>query len=101
MQEIKVTITDNEWKALAYVAVSPEEWINNLVHARAAGAMQEIYEEEIRRMTADPNVTTIPADRDEVIAGADIKSAAERQLEFLANPPIPPEPAPEPKEPPA
>ena len=97
MIDMKITITEAEWKALAYVAVSPDEWVTNAAKARAAAAVQEIYETEIQRMMADPNIKSIPADRDEVIRSADIKSAAERQAEFLANPPIPPESEPDPK----
>ena len=90
MPDITITITDDEMRALAYVAVDPAEWIENLVKTRAAAAMQEIYDNEIARMMADPNVKTISADRDEVVRAADIKSAAERQAEFLANPPVQP-----------
>ena len=54
--------------------------------------MQEVYETGVTRMMADPEVKTMPASRDEVFRNAKIKSAAERQAEFLANPPIPPVP---------
>jgi hypothetical protein len=88
MPDITITLTDNEMKALAYVAVDPVEWITNLTRTRAAAAEQEIYESEVMRMMNDPNITTMPATREEVISNADIKSAAERQAEFLAQPPI-------------
>jgi len=35
-------------------------------------------------MTADPDITTIPADKDAVVLAADIKSAATRQAEAEA-----------------
>lgn len=88
MPYITVTLTDEEMKCLAWAAVDPTEWINNLVKARAAAAAEDIYQSEIARMMADPNITTMPATREEVIANADIKSAAERQAEFLAQPPM-------------
>lgn len=88
MPDITITLTNNEMKALAYVAVDPVEWITNLTRTRAAAAEQEIYESEVMRMMNDPNITTMPATREEVISNADIKSAAERQAEFLAQPPI-------------
>ena len=90
MVDVTVTITDDEMRALAYVAVDPVDWITNLVKTRAAAAEQEIYESEVARMMADPNITTMPATREEVIRNADIKSAAERQAEFLAKPPMAP-----------
>jgi hypothetical protein len=88
MVDITVTITDEEMRALAYVAVDPHEWVENFVKNRAAAAMQEIYESEMARMMADPTITMIPASKEAVVAAAKIRSAAERHAEFLANPPI-------------
>ena len=91
MVDITITITDDEMLALEYVAVDPVEWCTNFTKVRAAAAMQEIYENELAKLMADPDVKTIPASKEAVVRGANIKSAAERQAEFLANPPIPPE----------
>ena len=76
--EIKITLTSAQEKALAYVAASPQEWAENLVHNRCRIAIDEIYDMEVARMTADPNITSIPADKDTVVLAADIQSAAER-----------------------
>jgi len=96
--KIVIEITQAEMKALEYVAVDPVEWITNLTRNRAAAAMQEIYEVEMDRLMADPEVKTIPASKALVVAQADLPSAAERHAAFLANPPIPPEPIPEPRD---
>ena len=88
MPDITITITDDEMKALEYVAVDPVEWITNFTKNRAAAAAQEIYESEVARMIADPDIHTIPADKDQVVRDAEIKSAADRHAEFLANQPI-------------
>ena len=40
--------------------------------------IDEIYDMEVARMTADPAITSIPADKDAVVLAADIQSAAER-----------------------
>lgn len=90
MVDLTITLTDAEYKALAYVAVDPVEWITNFAKNRANAAMQEVYVSEIARLNADPDVETIPADPEEVLRNAPLVSAAERQAEFLANPPIPP-----------
>lgn len=90
MPEITIEITDDEMRALEYVAVDPVEWVTNFTKVRAAAAMQEIYDAEVARMMEDPNVKSIPADRNAVVRAAKIKSAAVRHKEFLANPPIPP-----------
>ena len=91
MPDLTITLTDDEMRALAYVAVDPVEWVTNFAKNRAAAAMNEIYETEMARMMADPDIKTIPADKDAVVRAAKIKRAAERHAEFLANPPIPPE----------
>ena len=78
---ITITLTETQEKALAYVAVSPQEWAENIVHDRCRIAIDEIYAEEVARMTADPDITSIPADKNAVVLAADIKSAAKRDEE--------------------
>ena len=76
-----VSISDAEKKALEYIALSVQDWIDNAVDNRARIAIDEIYNAEVARMTADPDITSIPADKDAVVLAADIKSAATRQAE--------------------
>ena len=76
-----VSITDAEKKAFEYIALSVQDWIDNVVHNRARLAIEEIYTTEVARMTADPDITSIPADKEAVVLAADIKSAAERNAE--------------------
>ena len=78
-----VSITDAEKKALEYIAVSVQAWIDNAVDNRARLAIDEIYTAEVARMTADPAITSIPADKDAVVLAADIKSVATRNAEAL------------------
>jgi len=75
---ITITLTATQEKALAYVAVSPQEWADHVVHNRCRQAIDEIYAAEVARMTADPDITSIPADKDAVVLAADIQTAAER-----------------------
>ena len=63
---------------MAYVALSPQEWAEHVVHNRCRKAMDEIYNMEVARMTADPNITSIPADKNAVVLAANIQSVAER-----------------------
>jgi hypothetical protein len=79
-----VTLSEAEDKALHVVAVSAQEWISNVVHERCRWAMDEIYAAEVKRMTDDPNITSIPASRDAVILAAQIDSAAEQNRKILA-----------------
>ena len=75
---ITITLTDAQEKGLAYVAASPQEWAENAVHNRCRIAMDEIYDMEVARMTADPSITNIPADKDAVVLAADVQTAAQR-----------------------
>ena len=79
MNTFTVSLTDAELKALAYVAYSPQDWIDNVVHERCRIAMEEIFVMEVARMVADPATTSIPADREQVVLDANITSAAERR----------------------
>lgn len=81
--EITINLNDAEAKALAYVAVDPVEWVNNVVHDRCRIAIEQIFTEEVARMVADPTTTEIPADRDAVVLAADILSAADRTVNIM------------------
>jgi hypothetical protein len=83
MNTFTITLTDAELKALAHVALDPQEWIDNAVYERCRLAMEEIFTTEVSRMIADPSITEIPADREVVVLAADIKTAAERHAELL------------------
>ena len=74
-------LTDAETKAMEYVAFSVQDWADNALKNRARIAIEEIYNSEVARMNADPSITSIPADKDQVVLDADIKSAAERSAE--------------------
>jgi hypothetical protein len=72
-----ITLTDVQAKALAWAAYDPQDWIQNVANVRAQYAIDEIAEGEIKRMMADPNTKSIPADKEEIVLAADIKSARE------------------------
>lgn len=85
---ITVQLSDLEEKCMKYFAADPEEYVNNFIQARIFATKQEIYQNEVRRMTADPNITSIPADVDTVVAAADIRLASEQpEIPLMAPPP--------------
>ena len=84
MTTYTITLTDAEVKAMEFVAVSVQDWIDNAVSNRARQAMDEIYDAEVQRMTNDPTVTSIPADKEAVVLAAEVKSAAVRNAEAEA-----------------
>ena len=81
MNRFTVELSDAELKALEYVAYSAQEWIDNVVHERCRLAMQEIFEKEMQRMLQDPSVKQIPANLEEVVLAASVKSGAQRNAE--------------------
>ena len=84
MATYTITLTDAETKAMEHVALSVQDWADNALQNRARQAMDEIYDAEVARMTADPAITSIPADKEAVVLAADIKSAAVRNAESEA-----------------
>jgi hypothetical protein len=84
MTTYTIELTDAETKAMEYVALSVQDWADNALQNRARIAMDEIYDAEVARMTEDPTITSIPADKEAVVLAADIKSAAVRNAEAEA-----------------
>jgi hypothetical protein len=70
--EYTIILNDTEKKAMEYITESIQEWVDNALKNRARIAIDQIYDEEVIRMTADPDTTSIPADKDTVVLNADI-----------------------------
>jgi hypothetical protein len=77
MPNYTVTLTDAENKALGIVAISQQEWIDNVVHDRCRVSSDEIVQSEIQRLWKAG--LPIPATADEIIMNAPIPSLAERE----------------------
>jgi hypothetical protein len=79
-----ITLSDAQDKALAYVAYSQQEWIDNVVHERCRIAIDEIVNAEVqRKLSVNEPIT---GSKDDIVMAADIKSAAERQAESQVTP---------------
>ena len=81
-----VTLSDAEAKAFAHIAVNPQEWIDNLVHARCENAINDIVQITVAKCL-ETN-TQIPGSKDEMVTLAFtqgwVKTAAARQAESEA-----------------
>jgi hypothetical protein len=88
MKTYTITLTDAEDKALGFVALSQQDWIDNAVHERCRIAIDEIVNAEVQRKLA--NNETISGSKEDIVNASDIKSAAERnaEAEAEANQPI-------------
>lgn len=82
MATYTITLSDAEDKALAHVAVSQDNWIQNAIHHRCYVAMEEIVAAEVQRLLAAGQPIT--GTKDDIVMNAPIKSAAEIQAEFEA-----------------
>ena len=83
MATYTITLSDAEDKALAYIALSQQDWIDNAVHERCRIAIEEIVSAEVQRKLAANEPIT--GTKDDIVLAADIKSAAERQAEYEAS----------------
>lgn len=83
MKTYTITLTDAEDKALGFVALSQQDWIDNAVHERCRIAIDEIVNAEVQRKLA--NNETISGSKEDIVNAANIKSAAERQAELEAS----------------
>lgn len=77
-----ITLSDAEEKALATVAISPLQWIQNAASERSRLAIEQIVASEIQRKLAAGE--TISGTKEEIVLAADVKSAVELQAEHDA-----------------
>ncbi len=77
-----ITLSDAEDKALHFVALSAQDWIDNAVHERCRIAIDEIINAEVQRKLAAGEPIT--GSKDDIVIAADIESAAERQVRMEA-----------------
>ena len=80
MTTYTITLSDAEDKALGFVALSQNDWIQNVVHDRCRIAIDEIVAAEVQRKLAANE--TISGTKEDIVNAAPIKSAAERQTEL-------------------
>lgn len=83
MTTYTINLSPAQDKALGAVAISQEEWIKNFVYQRCEAAIAEIVAAEVERITAAGG--TLSGTKEDIVMAAPIKSAAERQAEYLAD----------------
>ena len=89
MTTYTVEFTDTEDRAMQYVAISANDWIQNASHERARIAIDEIVQISVQKFLelGQP----IPGTKEEIVAAAYtngwIKTAAQRNNDI---PPLPP-----------
>lgn len=82
MADYTITLSDAEDKALGVVAVSKQEWIENVVKERCRISIDEIVNSEVqRKLNAGETIT---GTKEEIVMAATILSAAEEDAQFVA-----------------
>ena len=86
MSQYTVNLSQAENDALAYVAMSQDDWIQNAVHERCRVAIDEIVGIAVQNFLATG--IQIPGTKEEIVALAFstglVKTAAERQAQAAA-----------------
>lgn len=86
MTTYNITLTQAEDKALAFVALGQNDWIQNAVHERCRIAIDEIVQLTVAKCLETG--VQIPGSKDEMVELAYtqgwVKTAAQRQAEFEA-----------------
>lgn len=76
MTDYTITLTDAEKKALEYVAVDANEWIQNAVHERCRLAIEEMVQVDIQTKLA--NGESISGTKEEMVLASTLPSAKDR-----------------------
>lgn len=82
MTTYTITLSDAENKALGFVALSQQEWIDNLVHERCRIAIDEIVNAEVQRKLAAGEPIT--GSKEDIVLAANVESAVERNARLEA-----------------
>lgn len=77
-----VTLSDAEDKALHVVAISAQDWIDNVVHERCRIAIDEIVNAEVQRklQVGEP----ITGSKEDIVLQANLETIAEAQVRLEA-----------------
>lgn len=77
-----VILTDAEKKALEYVSVTADAWIQNAVRERCRLAIDEMVQEEVRRKLEAGE--SISGTREEIVLASTLPSAQQRHEQAMA-----------------
>jgi hypothetical protein len=78
MAIITFELTELEAKVMANTCADVQDWIENATKHQIELAKDRIVEREKIRMLADPNCLTMPSDRNQICAQADLTPLAQQ-----------------------
>lgn len=84
MTTYTITLTETENKALGYIALSQQDWMDNAIHERCRIAIEDIVQLTVQKCLE--NNIQIPSSKDEMVELA----FTQKWIELVANktPPI-------------
>jgi hypothetical protein len=82
MATYTITLSAAEDKALKFVALSAQDWIDNAVHERCRIAIEEIVNAEVQRKLAAGQPIT--GSKEDIVLAANIESVAESNARVQA-----------------
>ncbi len=80
--QLVIKLSEAQYKALAHVAASPQEWAENAVHERCRIAIDEIVKLEVDRKLAVGE--SINGNIEQIVLDADIETAADRNARIVS-----------------
>ena len=66
MKTISIEITEEDYKILCHELFDPKTWTENAVAGKINSIKKRLIPKAVQELVADPTVTTIPADNDEI-----------------------------------
>lgn len=64
---VTINLTDLEERLMRSFCIDIQDFVENFVRYRIDTAKEEIYQREVQRMLNDPSITTMPANKDEIV----------------------------------
>lgn len=65
---VTLTLTEAQDKAFRFIALCPQDWIQNAVDHRLGTAEEKIWELQCEYCLQNPNISTIPTSKRQAIA---------------------------------
>lgn len=67
MRTIRFEVTDAEQKVIEHYCADPQDWVENACEHLIALAKDQMVEDELARMVADPTVTEMVTDKNLIV----------------------------------
>lgn len=70
--QIIIDLSDAQWHAINTIDPTPGTYVTNYVLERINAIFASVYEEQVAVLLNDPDIETMPANRDAVVLNAEL-----------------------------